>query len=155
MACQWTDEQTGGHWPTLPAQFTGTDLKWFTFTNGTHVDSLAPETYNRWCDFLSLYVARQAPAGHCAANAAAAPVIYQAAMGIPGVTLPPDPIQLQPTYAGALAAFEQLPSIRVLFDNGAGGPQAGRPAPGFEQSWPSFPIPGAAARAWYLAPGGA
>ncbi len=42
MACQWTDEQTGGHCPTLAKRFTGTDRKWFTFTNGTHVDSLAP-----------------------------------------------------------------------------------------------------------------
>ena len=86
---------------------------------------------------------------------AAAPVIYQEAMGITGVTLPPDPIQLQPTYATALAAFEQLPSIRVLFDNGAGGLQPGHPRPGFERSWPSFPIPGTTARSWYLAPGGA
>ena len=36
------DEQTGGHCPTLASRFTGTDKKWFTFTNGTHVDSLAP-----------------------------------------------------------------------------------------------------------------
>ena len=34
------------------AHSTGTDKKWFTFTNGTHVDSLDPETYNRWYDFL-------------------------------------------------------------------------------------------------------
>src|SRR5436190_19468635 len=114
MACQWTDEQTGGHCPTLAEHFTGTSRRWFTFTNGTHVDSLDPATYNRWCDFLSLYVAKQAPIQHCAANAAAAPVIYQEAMGISGVTMPPDPIQLQPTYSGALAAFEQLPSIRIL-----------------------------------------
>src|SRR3954462_4507474 len=38
MACQFTDEQTGGHCPTLPARFTGTRKKWFTFTNRTHVD---------------------------------------------------------------------------------------------------------------------
>src|SRR5215213_1918528 len=38
MACQWTDEQTGGHCPTVASRFTGTDRKWFTFTNGTHVD---------------------------------------------------------------------------------------------------------------------
>ena len=61
MACQWTDEQTGGHCPTLAKHFTGTQRKWFTFTNGTHVDSLDPETFNRWYDFLQLYVARQAP----------------------------------------------------------------------------------------------
>ena len=71
-------------------------------------------------------------------------------MGIPGVTMPPDPIQQQPTYAGAKAAFEQLKPIRILFDNGAGGSQPGQPYPGFEQSFSSFPIPGTTARFWYL-----
>ena len=155
MACQWTDEQTGGHCPTLAKRFTGTNRKWFTFTNGTHVDSLAPETFNRWYDFLQLYVARQAPIQNSAAIHAGAPLIYQEAMGITGVTLPLDPIQLQPTYATALAAFEQQPSIRVLFDNGAGGLQPGHPVPAFERSWPSFPIPGTTARSWYLGPDGA
>ena len=61
LACQWTDEQTGGHCPALADRFTGTRRKWFTFTNGTHVDSLNPATFNRWYDFLSLYVARRAP----------------------------------------------------------------------------------------------
>ena len=150
MACQWTDEQTGGHCPTLAKSFSGTDRKWFTFTNGTHVDSLAPETFNRWCDFLSLYVARQAPIQSCTTSHAAAPAVYQSAMGIPGVTLPPDPIQLQPTYPGALAAFERLPQVRILFDNGAAGTQPGQPVPGFERSWPSFPIPGTTGRSWYL-----
>jgi len=154
MACQWTDEQTGGHCPTLAKNFTGTSRKWFTFTNGTHVDSLAPETFNRWYDFLQLYVAKQAPIVNSALIRAAAPVIYQEAMGITGVTLPPDPIQLQPTYAGALAAFEQQQPIRVLFDNGAGGLQPGHPVPGFEHSWSSFPIPGTTARSWYLGANG-
>src|ERR1700750_371916 len=125
MACQWTDEQTGGHCPALAEHMTGTKQKWFTFTNGTHVDSLDPQTFNRWFDFLELYVAQQAPIVNSALIHAAAPAIYQEAMGITGVTLPPDPIQLQPTYGSALAAFEQLPQVRVLFDNGAGGPQAG------------------------------
>jgi uncharacterized protein len=155
MACQWTDEQTGGHCPDLAEHLTGTKRKWFTFTNGAHVDSLDPDTFNRWYDFLELYVARQAPIVNSALIHAAAPAIYQEAMGITGVTIPPDPIQLQPTYAGALGAFEQLQPIRVLFDNGAGGPSAGYPNPAFEQSWPSFPIPGTSAHTWYLAPGGA
>jgi predicted acyl esterase len=155
MACQWTDEQTGGHCPTLAKRFTGTDRKWFTFTNGTHVDSLAPETFNRWFDFLQLYVARRAPIAGAPVIRAAAPVVYQEAMGITGVTLPPDPIQLQPTYATALAAFERLPSIRVMFDNGAGGLQPGHPVPAFERSWPSFPIPGTTGRSWYMGPAGA
>jgi predicted acyl esterase len=154
MACQFTDEQTGGHCPTLASQFTGTTRKWFTFTNGTHVDSLDPETLNRWYDFLQLYVAQQAPIIHSAAIRAAAPAIYQAAMGISGVTLPRDPIQEQPTYAAALQAFEQLAPIRVLYDNGAGGSQPGQPYPGLEQSFPGLPVPGTRARSWYLARGG-
>jgi predicted acyl esterase len=155
LACQWQDEQTGGHCPTLASRFTSAPRKWFTFTNGTHVDSLDPETFNRWYDFLKLYVAREAPMSNSAHIRAGAPAIYEAAMGIPGVTLPPDPIQEEPTYEGALAAFEQLPSVRILFDSGAGGSQPGEPQPGFEQSFPSFPIPRTTARSWYLSRGGA
>jgi uncharacterized protein len=76
-------------------------------------------------------------------------------MGINGLTLPPDPVQLQPTYAGALAAFEAEKPIRVLFDNGAGGSSPGQPQPGFEQSFDQFPVPGTSTRKWYLGRGGA
>ena len=136
--------------PTLAEHFRGTSRKWFTFTNGTHVDSLAPETFNRWYDFLELYVAHEAPITRSAAIRAAAPAVYQAAMGIPGVTLPRDPIQEEPTYAGALAAFERLAPIHILFDNGAGGSSPGQPYPGFEQSFSRFPLPGTSARTWYF-----
>ena len=61
MACQWEDEQTGGHCADLAQHFTGTARKWFTFTNGAHVDSLDPYTFDRLYDFLELYVAHQAP----------------------------------------------------------------------------------------------
>src|SRR5205085_1143075 len=64
MACQFTDEQTGGHCPTLAEHMTGTRKKWFTFTNGTHVDSLDPETANRMYDFLMIYVAQQSPSSN-------------------------------------------------------------------------------------------
>lgn len=42
----------------------------------------------------------------------------------------------------------------MLFDNGSGGRNAGEPYPGFEQSFPSFPIPVTSARSWYLSAGG-
>jgi uncharacterized protein len=153
MACQWTDEQTGGHCADLAEHMTGTRHKWFTFTNGNHIDSLDPATFNRWYDFLALYVAQQPPIINSAVVHSAASVVYQAAMGISGVSLPADPIQTQPTYSGALAAFEALPSVRILFDSGAGG-QPGYPYPAFEHSWPSFPIPGTTARSWFLGSGG-
>jgi predicted acyl esterase len=162
LACQWEDEQTGGHCPELVSHFTGTKKKWFTFTNGAHIDSLDPETYNRWYDFLELYVAHQAPSENQGPTRAAAPAIYQAAMGLPQddvVTLPPDPIQEQPTYDMALAAFEKLPKIRVLFDNGAGkGPDGnaspGDPYPGFEHSFSRFPIRNTTPTTWYFRPKG-
>jgi predicted acyl esterase len=162
MACQWEDEQTGGHCANLVQHFTGTSRKWFTFTNGAHIDSLDPYTYDRWYDFLQLFVAHKPPIENLAPTEVAAPVIYQAAMGINNnpVTLPPDPIQAIPTYSAALAAFERLPPVRVLFDNGAGawppGPQyPGDPYPTFEHSFSSLPVPGTSAGYWFLEPNGA
>jgi predicted acyl esterase len=162
MACQWEDEQTGGHCPELLRHFTGTNEKWFTLTNGAHVDSIDPSTYNRWYDFLELFVAHQAPIENIAVTRAAAPVIYQTAMGLPQtdvVTLPVDPIQAIPTYSGALAAFEQLPQVRVLFDSGAGASPTATSNPGdpyaaFEANFSALPVPGTTARTWYFGSGG-
>ncbi len=150
LACQLTDEQTGGHCPSLADRFTGTRRKWFTFTNGTHVDSLDPATFTRLFDFLELYVARRAPRLSPSLKGLA-PAIFNAAMGVPDVHLPDDPIQAQPTYQDALAAFQRLPAVRILFDNGAGGTTPGAPFAGFERSFSRFPVPGTKARWWYLA----
>lgn len=152
MACQWTDEQTGGHCPALPAQFTGTKHKWFTFTNGTHVDSLDPLTFNRWYDFLQLFVSKRKPELSPSVKGAAS-IVYSAVMGIGGVTLPDDPIQAKPNYKSALAAYKKLPSVRILFDSGAGG-DPGKPYPGFVKNLNKFPAPGTKAHSWYLGNGG-
>jgi predicted acyl esterase len=162
MACQFEDEQTGGHCADLAEHFTGAKRKWFTFTNGAHIDSLDPYTFNRLYDFLELFVAHQAPFKNRASVDTAAPFIYQAALGLPkgdSVTLPPDPIQELRTDAEALVAFRALPEVRVLFDNGAGPSPGGtttpgNPYPAFEQSFSGFPIPGTTARSWYLGPEG-
>jgi predicted acyl esterase len=163
MACQWEDEQTGGHCADLAEHFTGTEQKWFTFTNGAHIDSLDPDTFDRLYDFLELFVAHRAPIYNRLIVHAAAPIIYQMALGVPvgeEITLPPDPVQEQLTYAKALAAFTALPQVRVLFDNGAGASPTGvatpgNPYPAFEQSFSAFPVPGTTARSWYLGPDGA
>jgi uncharacterized protein len=162
MACQWQDEQTGGHCADLAQHFTGTKHKWFTFTNGAHVDSLDPYTFNRLYDFLEIYVAHLAPKQNQGIVDAAAPVIYHAALGVPAgdeITLPKDPIQEVPTLKEATTAFGALPHVRVLFDNGAGaspsgGSTPGNPYPAFEQSFSALPIPGTTARSFYLGPEG-
>ena len=84
-------------------------------------------------------------------------------MGVPQtdeITLPADPVQLQPTYATALTAFEKLPAVRVLFDNGAGtsptgSRTAGDPYPAYERSFATLPVPGVQAGSWYLSTNGA
>ena len=139
MACQWTDEQTGGHCPDLAEHITGTQ-KWFTFTNGAHIDSLDPATFNRWVDFLELYVAKQPPrwrGGRPRGGAAGLPGSVRDQRPDPAAGPGPAAADLQ----SALAAFEGEKPIRVLFDNGAGG-QPGQPYPGFEESFNEFPIPG-------------
>jgi predicted acyl esterase len=161
MACQWEDEQTGGHCADLVAHFTGTDRKWFFFTNGAHIDSLDPYTFDRWYDFLSLFVAHRAPILDAPLIHLAAPLIYQQAMGVDNeVLLPVDPIQQIPTYKGALTAFQRTPEVTVMFDNGAGrSPDGtltpGDPYPAFVKGFSSFPIPGTEARFFYLERGGA
>ncbi len=153
LACQFTDEQTGGHCPDLVSHFTGTSRKWFTFTNGVHTDSLDPATFNRWYDFLKLFVAQQTPTLPASVKASA-PLLYNTVLGVNGVTLPNDPIQSEPSYSAALSAYTKLPRVRVLFDNGAGSATPGNPLAGFEHSFSTFPIPGTQARSWYFGAGG-
>ncbi|MGI8460562.1 MAG: CocE/NonD family hydrolase [Solirubrobacterales bacterium] len=154
MACQWQDEQTGGHCPTLASRLTGTDKKWITFTNGTHVDSLAPASANRWFDFMQLYVAKRNPATFSPVLQAGGPALYEEAFGISGVTIPPDPVQQQPTYEAALAEFEKLDPIQIDFDNGA-GTEPGHPRAGFNRGFDAFPVPGTKGRTWDFSEDGA
>jgi predicted acyl esterase len=152
LACQWQDEQTGGHCPALASSFTGTRRKWFTFVNGTHSDSLDPETFNRLFDFIELYVGERRPDLPGVVKAAA-PGLYASYMGIPGVTLPDDPIQQLPDYQSARSAFEELPPVRILFESG-GGAAPGTPVPAFERSFRRLPLGRARMRSWYLADDG-
>ena len=156
LACQWTDEQTGGHCPDLAEHFTGTRLKWFTFTNGAHIDSLDPATAERWYDFLSLFVAHRLPALSPTRARAGARALPGGDGGLRRLaSRPMTRSRIEPSYAAALAAFEALPPVRVLFDNGAGGAAPGAPGAAFEQSFARFPVPGTQAVSWYLGFGGA
>ena len=76
------------------------------------------------------------------------------------VTLPVDPIQPIPTYGSALSAFEKLPEVRVLFDNGAGAVahrehHARRPRTRVRGVLLDASRSRAPAATWYLGPGNA
>ncbi|HEY3775021.1 MAG TPA: CocE/NonD family hydrolase [Solirubrobacteraceae bacterium] len=171
LACQFTDEETGGHCPDLAEDFSGTRRKWFYFQNGTHTDSLDPETLVRLVDFYELYVAHRKPVlsvddgdttvhtGLDAALKLFGPTLLKLVMGIHNGALndvPADPVETAPSYHAALALFNQTPEVTIGFDNGAApGNTPGIPLPAFTAGAPSFPLPGTTAQSWYLAPGGA
>ena len=142
LACQWTDEQTGGHCADLAQHFTGTKRKWFTFTNGVHADSLDPATFTRWYDFLELYVAQVAPR-LSATDQGAGPDAVPGGAGNPrrDAAERPDSVRAELRRA-RWPRSSGCPQIRILFDNGAGSSTPGAPVPAFEQSFSRFPIPG-------------
>ena len=169
LACQFTDEETGGHCPDLAEDFTGTRRKWFYFQNGTHTDSLDPETLVRLVDFYELYVAHRKPvldvdvsAGHTtrtgldAALPLFGPTLLKMVMGIHGTLndVPADPVESAPTYRAALALFNATPEVTIGFDNGAAaGNTPGIPMPAFTAGATGFPLPGTEARLLVPGPG--
>jgi predicted acyl esterase len=172
LACQFTDEQVGAHCPDLAEDLTGTKHKWVTFTNGTHVDSLDPETLARMVDFDEIYVAHRRPVldvdlgggkstqlGFQSALGLVGGPLLKIVMGIDGATLnnvPADPVEAAPTYQAAKTAFDNSPEVTVGFDSGAApGNASGIPLPAFTATAQRFPFPGTLAQSWYLAPGGA
>ncbi len=103
-----------------PSRFTGTDRKWFTFTNGVHTRLARPRDLHPLVRLPGALRRPAKPGAERRLEVAGADHL-PAGMGIPGVQLPDDPIQQEPDFAAALAAFEALPPVRILFDNGAGG----------------------------------
>jgi hypothetical protein len=171
LACQFTDEEVGADCPDLAERFTGTRRRWFDFTNGTHIDSLDPETLVRMVDFYELYVAHRRPVldvdlgrhefvttGLDRALHLIGGPLLRAAMGIRHGSLhdvPADPVEQAPTYAAALRRLQHTPAITIGFDSGAApGNAAGIPLPAFTATASRFPLPGTRARSWYLSPAG-
>ena len=152
LACQFNDEQTGAHCPNLADRFTGTKRKWFTFTNGLHIDSLDPETFNRWFDFLELYVAQRRPELPPAGGGDRSSSTRRA-MGVPGVTLPPDPIRDQPTYEAAKAAFESAAAGPHPVRQRRRAARRTTPSPASSSRSSSLPIPGTKPRSWFFGDG--
>jgi predicted acyl esterase len=151
LAGAWQDEQTGGYFANMLDDFTGTDEAWFTVTNGGHTDALGPLVFDRWIQFLQIYVARDVPKRPAAA-AIVASTIGSSVFGVP-VELPPDRFAGATSLREAQQTFERDPRLRVLFENGAGG-APGAPVPTFEAGFDGWPVPGTEARPWYFGPGG-
>jgi uncharacterized protein len=153
LAGAWQDEQTGGRFPTMLDQFTGTDHFYASLVNGLHTESIGPGVFPRWVEFLDLYVGKRTPS--FAGARVVAPILASGIFGVEGIELPPDRFDGVP-YADALATFETEPPIQVLFEEGAADGQPARsPLPRFVESFDAWPIPSTELQRWYLAPDGA
>ncbi len=152
VAGAWQDEQTGGRFPTMLDQFTGTDHLYASLMNGLHTESIGPANFPRWVEFLDLYVAKRTPT--LATARFVAPILAAGIFGTDDFTLPDDRFAGM-TYDDALAAFEAEPPIRVLFEEGAGNDTARSPVPRFVEAFDAWPIPAVDATEWFLGTDGA
>jgi hypothetical protein len=149
LAGAWQDEQTGGYFPTMLGNFTGTDKAHFTITNGGHTDSLGPSVFGRWNEFLSFYVRREIPVLSNNAKLTLT-VVGQQVFGVDRLRAENDRFTHAPDFATALASFEAEPRIRILFENGAGSNTPGSPVATFEKSFNEWPIASTEPTIWYF-----
>ena len=153
MACQWEDEQTGGHCPTL-AEAHDRDRP-----EVVHVHQRHPRRLARPRDLQPLVRLPQALRGRGGAADRRSPLIRSARRSLRGgdgdrgrdPAARPDPAAAD--LRGALAAFEELDPVRILFDNGAGGSQPGAALPGLRAVLLRVPGPGNAGRVLVPGPG--
>jgi len=137
------DEQVGPQWPALIAALHGDRDVYVTMMNGTHTDSLGPDTISRWLEFLDLYVADRVPTPSPTLDALA-PILYSGLTGgAPSAPIHPIRFTNEPSVAAAKAAFAaQDPRVRVLFDNGGGSLGPGALQPSYEAGFSSWPPTG-------------
>jgi predicted acyl esterase len=137
------DEQVGPQWPALITALNGDKNVYVTIMNGTHIDSLGPDTISRWLEFLDIYVADRVPTPEPFLGTLASAVYAQSTSDAPSMKVPPLRFTSEPNVAAARAAFAaQDPRIRVLFDNGGGSLGFGALQPAFEADFAQWPPDG-------------
>ena len=148
LAGAWQDEQTGGRFPTMLDEFTGTDRFYASLVNGLHTESISPAVLPRMLEFLELYVAERTP--DLAPARAVAPILAAGIWGTDEIGEIPDRFAGL-DYSDALAAFEAEPPIEVLFEQGAAdGATPLAPLARFSERFDAWPIPSAESTIWHL-----
>jgi predicted acyl esterase len=148
------DEEVGPQWPALITALKGDKDVYVTMDNGTHTDSLGPDTISRWLEFLDIYVAGEVPTASPTLSAVA-PLLYsELTGGAPSVPVPAVRFTTEPSLAAAKAAFAaQDPRVRVLFDNGGGDLGPGALQPTYSAGFSSWP-PAGTVTTYHLGAGG-
>jgi len=144
------DEEVGPQWPALITALTPDKTVYATMLNGTHTDSLGPDTLSRWLEFLDIYVAGRVPTPSPFLSLLAPAVYASLTGGAKALAPPPVRFTTATSLSSAKAAFAaQDPRVRVLFDNGGGDLGPGALQPTFEADYAAWPPRGAVTR-YYL-----
>ncbi len=148
------DEQVGPQWPAIITALDHDPRVYVTMTNGTHIDSLGPDSISRWLEFLDVYVADAVPTPQPILDPLAAEVYASATSGAPALAPPPLRFTTEPTAAAARAAYAaRTPRVEVLFDNGGGSLGQGALQPTATAGFSTWP-PVGKVTTYYLGPGG-
>jgi predicted acyl esterase len=157
LASQWQDEQTGGSAANLLPLFDPDTLVFGTFTNGTHVEPMAPSELVQVMAFMDIYVGHKVPALSPFVTSVAPGVLAQdifRSTNVDAFALPPMPFADAPNHAAAKAGYEAQPRIRIKWENGAVPGAEGLPLGTAVTRHATWPLTGLEAEALYLHPDG-
>lgn len=157
LASQWQDEQTGGSAANLMPLFDPDTPLFGSFTNGAHIEPMAPSELVQAMAFIDIYVGKRVPSISGLVNAIAPTELakfFGAASEAAAFALPPSPFSDQPTWAAAKAAWEAQPPVRIKWENGGVSGQEGLPTSTVETRHASWPARGLENEALYLHPDG-
>ena len=144
------DEQTGAQFGNMLDQFMLADTLKIQISNGRHPDGFAPHSVFHWFEFLEFYVAERIPELHPLLRSFGA-AEFGTSFGMETANFEEDRFTSYPSYEDALAEYESEPTVRLLFELGAGSDQAGSPVPRFETTYDTWPPDARENITWYLA----
>ncbi len=158
LSSQWQDEQTGGSAANLVELFDPDTKVFANFTNGTHVEPMAPSEIYEAMVFIDLYVGHRIP--HTAnLLSLGAPAVLADLFGAPDrdadFGLPFNGWPQQPSYEAALAYYEAKPHVRIRWENGTVSGKEGLPIAAATTRHSTWPLTGLTNEKWYLQPDGA
>lgn len=147
----WQDEQTGSRFALMLDRFDASPQVRCNLFNGHHPDGYSPMVVMRWFEFLSFHVARRVPEVHELIRTFA-PLQFEEVFGY-STELEPDRFAHHgDDLDAALEEYLAEPSVRILFENGAGHDVAGATAHRFEVEVERFPPPEVEPRRWWFGP---
>lgn len=149
LAGAFQDEQTGPLFASMLDRFGESPITRFTLYNGRHPDGYNPRLASRWFEFLEFYVADRIPRINPAIATLGAQT-FSRSFGVDELVFEPDRFTDHPDLAAALAAYEAEPTVRVLYESGAGGTEPGSPIETFAQTFSTWPAEAATPRWWFL-----